>query len=122
MDIAAAANTHINSLSSLGTDTGVQLPDVRDVEAFKKMIMNAQPIPEASVVDAVQTQQAMFADVMKGVSPIASDKGIDNPGTNSADTMLHTQYELFNLSFKLDLTAKVAGQFSQAINKLTTLQ
>ncbi|WP_079823328.1 type III secretion system inner rod subunit SctI, partial [Salmonella enterica] len=32
------------------------------------------------------------------------------------------QYALFNLSFNLDLTAKVAGQFSQAVNKLTTMQ
>jgi type III secretion system YscI/HrpB-like protein len=122
MDISAISNTALQSLPSNELAANINVPDVRDIETFKKMMASSQPVPEAQMVDALQQQQEMFASTVTKVNSITRDEQMSGTKADSVTNLLGAQYELFNLSFNLDLTAKVAGQFSQAINKLTTMQ
>ncbi|HFS5793857.1 TPA: type III secretion system inner rod subunit SctI [Citrobacter werkmanii] len=122
MDVSAITTTALQPLSSNELSTHVNVPDVKEVEEFKKMMAASQPVPEASLVDGIQQQQEMYADTIAKVNSVAETDPLNGAKSSSATNLLSTQYALFNLSFTLDLTAKVAGQFSQAVNKLTAMQ
>lgn len=119
MDAITAPAT-IESLSANDL-VGIHLPDVNEIQEFKSAMSNAQPAPESSLVNAVQLQQNIFGQTLQSIQPVAPS-GMTQDAVPGADKVLAAQYGLFNLSFNLDLTAKVAGQFSQAVNKLVSMQ
>ncbi|MBF0035739.1 type III secretion system inner rod subunit SctI [Citrobacter freundii] len=109
-----------SGLSAAGT-SGVPMPDVRDIAAFQSVLAQAQPAPEMSLINAVGQQQRLYAQTMESLQPVVGGALTPEAGTD-AGKMMAAQYGLFTLSFNLDLTAKVAGQFSQAVNKLVSMQ
>ncbi|MFS9381047.1 type III secretion system inner rod subunit SctI [Citrobacter sp. ANG330] len=122
MDVSAISGATLQSLPATDIQAQATMPDVHEVEAFKTMMAGAKGVPEENMVNAVQQQHAMFTDAMQKVSSVAGTDDMSGKKTEAVTGLLDTQYQLFNLSFSLDLTAKVAGQFSQAVNKLTTMQ
>ncbi|ECL0732068.1 type III secretion system inner rod subunit SctI, partial [Salmonella enterica] len=115
-------NSTLQSLPSNDVATHINVPDVKDIEEFKRMMAASQPVPEANLVNGIQQQQELYANTIAKINSVADTDLMHGTKVDSATNLLNTQYALFNLSFNLDLTAKVAGQFSQAVNKLTTMQ
>lgn len=97
------------------------MPDVKDINEFQSAMAKAQSAPEVSLVNAISQQQALFGQTLQGIQPVVQT-GMNPPEAPAADKILSAQYQLFNISFNLDMTAKVAGQFSQAVNKLVSMQ
>ncbi len=110
----------IQSLSA-NDAPAMNMPDVKEINEFQSAMAKAQSAPEVSLVNAVSQQQALFGQALQGIQPVVQS-GMNPPDAPGADKMLAAQYGLFNLSFNLDMTAKVAGQFSQAVNKLVSMQ
>lgn len=122
MDLSAISDATLKSLPTSDIQAQISVPDIHEVEAFKTMMAGAQPVPEAGIVNAVQLQQTMFNDTMQKINPVVASDTVVGAKGDEVSSLLNTQYGLFNLSFSLDLTAKIAGQFSQAVNKLTSMQ
>ncbi|EFE05590.1 type III secretion system inner rod subunit SctI [Citrobacter youngae] len=122
MDLSAISGSALKSLPASDAQAQISVPDIHEIEAFKNMMAGAQPVPEAGIVNAVQLQQAMFNDTIQKINPIMAADTVSGTKGDEVSNLLNTQYGLFNLSFSLDLTAKIAGQFSQAVNKLTSMQ
>ncbi|EIV7686908.1 type III secretion system inner rod subunit SctI [Salmonella enterica] len=122
MDVSVVTNSTLQSLPSNDVATHINVPDVKDIEEFKRMMAASQPVPEANLVNGIQQQQELYANTIAKINSVADTNLMHGTKVDSATNLLNTQYVLFNLSFNLDLTAKVAGQFSQAVNKLTTMQ
>ncbi|ANA24245.1 type III secretion system inner rod subunit SctI [Salmonella enterica] len=122
MDVSVVTNSTLQSLPSNDVATHINVPDVKDIEEFKRMMAASQPVPEANLVNGIQQQQELYANTIAKINSVADTDLMHGTKVDSATNLLNTQYALFNLSFNLDLTAKVAGQFSQAVNKLTTMQ
>ncbi|MIE71877.1 EscI/YscI/HrpB family type III secretion system inner rod protein [Salmonella enterica subsp. diarizonae] len=122
MDVSVVTNSTLQSLPSNDVATHINVPDVKDIEEFKRMMEASQPVPEANLVNGIQQQQELYANTIAKINSVADTDLMHGTKVDSATNLLNTQYALFNLSFNLDLTAKVAGQFSQAVNKLTTMQ
>ncbi|ECJ8077373.1 EscI/YscI/HrpB family type III secretion system inner rod protein [Salmonella enterica] len=122
MDVSVVTNSTLQSLPSNDVATHINVPDVKDIEEFKRMMTASQPVPEANLVNGIQQQQELYANTIAKINSVADTDLMHGTKVDSATNLLNTQYALFNLSFNLDLTAKVAGQFSQAVNKLTTMQ
>ncbi|EFU1597753.1 type III secretion system inner rod subunit SctI, partial [Salmonella enterica] len=122
MDVSVVTNSTLQSLPSNDVATHINVPDVKDIEEFKRMMAASQPVPEANLVNGIQQQQELYANTIAKINSVADTNLMHGTKVDSATNLLNTQYALFNLSFNLDLTAKVAGQFSQAVNKLTTMQ
>ncbi|EOX8391155.1 type III secretion system inner rod subunit SctI [Salmonella enterica] len=122
MDVSVVTNSTLQSLPSNDVATHINVPDVKDIEEFKRMMAASQPVPEANLVNGIQQQQELYANTIAKINSVADTDLMHGTKVDSATNLLNTQYALFNLSFNLDLTAKVAGQFSQAVNKLTTRQ
>ncbi|ASG84826.1 EscI/YscI/HrpB family type III secretion system inner rod protein [Salmonella enterica subsp. diarizonae] len=122
MDVSVVTNSTLQSLPSNDVATHINVPDVKDIEEFKRMMAASQPVPEANLVNGIQQQQELYANTIAKINSVADTELMHGTKVDSATNLLNTQYALFNLSFNLDLTAKVAGQFSQAVNKLTTMQ
>lgn len=122
MDVSVVTNSTLQSLPSNDVATHINVPDVKDIEEFKRMMAASQPVPEANLVNGIQQQQELYANTIAKINSVADTDLMHGAKVDSATNLLNTQYALFNLSFNLDLTAKVAGQFSQAVNKLTTMQ
>ncbi|MCK7227229.1 type III secretion system inner rod subunit SctI [Enterobacter asburiae] len=119
MDAVTAPAT-IQSFSA-NDKTVMNMPDVKAINEFKSAMAQVQAKPEISLVNAVSQQQALFGQTLQGIQPVVQT-GMGQPATPDADKALDAQYALFNLTFNLDMTAKVAGQFSQAVNKLVSMQ
>ncbi|EBE4782449.1 EscI/YscI/HrpB family type III secretion system inner rod protein [Salmonella enterica] len=122
MDVSVVTNSTLQSLPSNDVAMHINVPDVKDIEEFKRMMAASQPVPEANLVNGIQQQQELYANTIAKINSVADTDLMHGTKVDSATNLLNTQYALFNLSFNLDLTAKVAGQFSQAVNKLTTMQ
>ncbi|HAU3149285.1 TPA: EscI/YscI/HrpB family type III secretion system inner rod protein [Salmonella enterica subsp. diarizonae] len=122
MDVSVVTNSTLQSLPSNDVATHINVPDVKDIEEFKRMMAASQPVPEANLVNGIQQQQELYANTIAKINSVADTDLMHGTKVDSATNLLNTQYALFNLSFNLDLTAKVAGQLSQAVNKLTTMQ
>ncbi|EHG9035221.1 EscI/YscI/HrpB family type III secretion system inner rod protein [Salmonella enterica] len=122
MDVSVVTNSTLQSLPSNDVATHINVPDVKDIEEFKRMMAASQPVPEANLVNGIQQQQELYANTIAKINSVADTDLMHGTKVDSATNLLNIQYALFNLSFNLDLTAKVAGQFSQAVNKLTTMQ
>ncbi|EDR3232753.1 EscI/YscI/HrpB family type III secretion system inner rod protein [Salmonella enterica subsp. diarizonae] len=122
MDVSVVTNSTLQSLPSNDVATHINVPDVKDIEEFKRMMAASQPVPEDNLVNGIQQQQELYANTIAKINSVADTNLMHGTKVDSATNLLNTQYALFNLSFNLDLTAKVAGQFSQAVNKLTTMQ
>ncbi|EAP5830091.1 EscI/YscI/HrpB family type III secretion system inner rod protein [Salmonella enterica] len=122
MDVSVVTNSTLQSLPSNDVATHINVPDVKDIEEFKRMMAASQPVSEANLVNGIQQQQELYANTIAKINSVADTNLMHGTKVDSATNLLNTQYALFNLSFNLDLTAKVAGQFSQAVNKLTTMQ
>lgn len=88
--------------------------DESQIAAFQqKLAAGRTALPEQALVDNMQIQQAQL------VKGIEESKAITSLSPESA---LALQFGLANSVVGVDMVAKVAGSFSQAINKLVTMQ
>lgn len=90
-------------------------PDTGLVAAFNEKLAAARltPLPETALAHSLQVEQSQLV------------KGIDaskNLSVLSPESALAAQYGLANSVVGIDLVAKVAGAFSQGINKLVAMQ
>lgn len=122
MDISAVTTSTLQSLHPNDITAEINTPDVNDIEVFKQMMANSQPTPEANFVSEIQSQQKIYTNAIAKINAATDMDVINGNKDMGAMDLLNTQYKLFDLSFTLDLTAKAAGQLSQAVNKLTTMQ
>lgn len=90
-------------------------PDASQVAAFNDKLSAARvaPLPESTLVKSLQTEQA---NLVKGIEESKSVSVL------SPASALAAQYGLANSVVGIDLVAKVAGTFSQGINKLVAMQ
>jgi len=82
-------------------------------EAFSQALANAKPESELMQTLAAQSQRVTQSFV--GANRI--DEIVSDP-----IEMLKTQKDFANMSAEVDLLAKIAGSFSQSINKLVHMQ
>jgi type III secretion system YscI/HrpB-like protein len=89
--------------------------EVGTVSAFNEKLAAARvrPLPEEGMVKSFQVKQAEM------VSGIEESK---IPSSLSPESALAVQYGLARSVIGVDLIAKVAGTFSQGINKLVSMQ
>jgi type III secretion system YscI/HrpB-like protein len=52
----------------------------------------------------------------------AFEEAMKNPGTLRPEQLLSVQNDMLDAAFKIDLTAKVAGQLTAAAKQLTSMQ
>jgi len=90
-------------------------PDASLISAFNEKLAagNVNPLPENTIVKTLQVKQAEMVQGME------SSKAVS---TLSPESALAVQYGLANSAVSVDLVAKVAGAFSQGINKLVAMQ
>ncbi|EEG9158792.1 hypothetical protein GK348_09370 [Salmonella enterica] len=56
MDVSVVTNSTLQSLPSNDVATHINVPDVKDIEEFKRMMAASQPVPEANLVNGIQQQ------------------------------------------------------------------
>ena len=90
-------------------------PDASQIAAFNDKLAAAKiaPLPESTLVKSLQAEQA---NLVKGIEESQSLSVL------SPESALAAQYGLANSVVGIDLVAKVAGAFSQGINKLVAMQ
>jgi type III secretion system YscI/HrpB-like protein len=110
MDISALSA----ALSRVRTPDKVHASHQNDIQKFlTHLYPKASNVPESTLVSALQTEQAK---VLNGMEKAAVSE------TLSPEKALAVQYGIANSVIGVDIIAKSAGAFSQAINKLVTMQ
>lgn len=88
--------------------------DANQIAAFQqKLAAGRTALPEQTLLNNMQVNQAQL---VKGID---ESKAVSSLSPESA---LAAQFGLANSVVGVDMVAKVAGSFSQAINKLVTMQ
>lgn len=103
-----AALAQSSTLRSHGPDAGL-------VAEFNDKLAAARiaPLPESNLVKSLQTEQAGLVQGIKESQALTA---------LTPESALAVQYGLANSVVGIDLVAKVAGAFSQGINKLVAMQ
>jgi len=112
--ITQALNTSFNA--SPGTPIPPATPSQIELDKFNQLMFSSdKKTPEQGVINAIQDYRKSIVDNVSSVTQIT-------PENLSVESMLASQRELLNTSVTIDFGAKVAGQLSQAINKLVSMQ
>ncbi|EBY6849570.1 EscI/YscI/HrpB family type III secretion system inner rod protein [Salmonella enterica subsp. enterica] len=111
MSIESVTSGYIDFSSA---EQDASLASENDVVQFKAFLSeSAENIPENEIVTTLQKIQQSFSSTLEPVGNISNI---------TPDNAVAMQYKLAQASSGVDLIAKVAGGFSQAINKLVTMQ
>ncbi|EHF4936913.1 EscI/YscI/HrpB family type III secretion system inner rod protein [Enterobacter hormaechei] len=85
-----------------------------DIAEFKTFLSESpETMPEGEIVSTLQKMQQSFSTTLQPVGDVTNI---------TPDNAIAMQYKLAQSASGVDLIAKVAGGFSQAINKLVTMQ
>lgn len=111
-----AATKVANMNSPVSSVTKAPMPEQAEIEKFNQVMFGTSShTPEQTMVSAVaHNHQTLKTDLLP-VDSIAL-------GEMSAGNLLGAQEQLMRSAVGVDLGAKVAGQLSQAINKLVSMQ
>ncbi|EPZ8357417.1 type III secretion system inner rod subunit SctI [Enterobacter hormaechei] len=111
MSIELVSTAYIDTASN---EQSVALASENDISEFKAFLSESQErMPEGEIVSTLQKMQQSFTNTLQPVGEVTNI---------TPDNAISMQYKLAQSASSVDLIAKVAGGFSQAINKLVTMQ
>jgi type III secretion system YscI/HrpB-like protein len=111
------AATQVANMSSPAPSVAkVPTPEQAEIEKFNQvMFSTGSYTPEQMMMNAVADHHQVLKTDLLPVTNIVQ-------GDMSAENLLSAQEQLMRSAVGVDLGAKVAGQLSQAINKLVSMQ
>lgn len=111
MSIESVSAVYIDTASNEQSITLASENDIADFKAF--LSESPERMPEGEIVSTLQKMQHSFSNTLQPVGEVTNI---------TPDNAIAMQYKLAQSVSGVELIAKVAGGFSQAINKLVTMQ